>query len=178
MTTRTRPSPASQTVLVALIVACALSRLVPHPPNFSPIEATALFAGAYLGSRWAAVAVPILAMMLSDWFLGWHDGLLVVYACVAAMALAGTHMAGRVTAWRVARYALISAVGFFVVTNAFVWLTSGMYPRTGVGLWACYVAAIPFFHNQLAGVALYATLLFGAWGLWQATTRRKPASAS
>ena len=49
-----------------MIVAAALSRLLPHPPNFSPVEAMALFGGAYFASRAWAVAVPLLAMLLSD----------------------------------------------------------------------------------------------------------------
>lgn len=154
-------------VIIALIAVCALSRLLPHPPNFSPIEATALFAGAYLSSRWLSVLVPLAAMALSDLFLGWHDGLWLVYLCIAGIAFAGAFLATRITALKVFSYAVSSAVAFFLITNAFVWLSSGMYPYSAAGLIACYTAAIPFFHNQLAGVVIYSTLLFGSWHLLQ-----------
>ena len=160
-------------VLIGLIVACALSRLLPHAPNFSPIEATALFAGAFFADRRLAVAVPIAAMLVSDLVIGFHAGMFVVYACIAAMALAGGSLRGEPGALKIAGFGLGAAVFFFVVTNFFVWLglSHPMYPRTWDGLVACYVAAIPFFQNQLAGVAFYSILLFGGWNL---VTNRLP----
>jgi hypothetical protein len=160
-------------VLIGLIVACALSRLLPHAPNFSPIEATALFAGAYFADRRLAIAVPIAAMLISDLVIGLHAGMFVVYACIAVMALAGRGLQGEAGALRIAGYGVGSAVFFFVVTNFFVWLglSHPMYPRTLDGLVACYVAAIPFFQNTLAGVAFYSILLFGGWSL---VTQRLP----
>ncbi len=160
-------------VLIGLVVACAWSRLIPHAPNFSPIEATALFAGAFFFDRRLAIAVPIAAMLLSDLVLGFHAGMLVVYACIAAMAWSGRGLRGDPGALRIAGFGLGAAVFFFVVTNFFVWLglSHPMYPRTLEGLVACYTAAIPFFQNQLAGVAFYSILLFGGWSL---VTQRLP----
>jgi len=163
--------------LIGLVLARALSRLVPHPMNFSPIEAVALFAGATLASRWLAVSVPLAAMLVSDLFIGFHGGMWVVYGCIALMALAGQRLGRRVRAPRIAGYGLGAATFFFVVTNFFVWLggDGAMYPRTWDGLVACYVAAIPFFHNQLAGVAFYSAILFGGWALLR---QRLPAPAA
>jgi hypothetical protein len=160
------PSRQQWIVLSALVLAAALSRLLPHPPNFSPIEATALFAGASLASRWLAMAVPIAAMLVSDAILGFHAGMPVVYGSMAAIALAAHFgLRGRVSVGRVAFFGVGGALFFFIVTNFAVWLGSGMYRLTWEGLIACYVAAIPFFHNQLAGVAVYSTLLFGAFAM-------------
>ena len=64
---------------------------------------------------------------------------------------------------------------FFVATNLYVWLGSGMYPLTVEGLVACFTLALPFFQNQLAGVAFYSLLLFGGWAL---LARRLPALAA
>jgi len=152
-------------LLIGLVLACVLTRLIPHPPNFSPIEAVALFAGAWFASRSLAILVPLAAMLLSDVFIGFHSGMPLVYACIAVIALAGGFLGREAGALRIAAFGLGSAVFFFVVTNFGVWAGSGMYPRTGEGLLACYVAAIPFFHNQLAGVAVYSTLLFGGTAL-------------
>jgi hypothetical protein len=160
------PSRLQWIALSALILAAAFTRLLPNPPNFSPIEAMAMFAGAWLASRWLAMLVPVAAMFLSDAFLGFHSGMPVVYGSMAAIALASHYgLRRKVSVGRVAIFGLGGAVFFFVVTNFAVWLRSGMYPMTWEGLVACYVAAIPFFHNQLAGVAVYSTLLFGAWAL-------------
>ena len=64
-------------------------------------------------------------------------------------------------ATRVGAAAFASSVLFYTVTNFGMWLFSGFYPRTLAGLEACYIAAIPFFQNTLAGDLFYATLLFG-----------------
>ncbi|MEM7310333.1 MAG: DUF6580 family putative transport protein [Planctomycetota bacterium] len=161
------------TVLVAMIVAAALSRLLPHPPNFTPLGAMALFGGAYFASRIAAVVAPLAAMFLSDcvfavvngWSLGWMT--LVIYACIAASAWLGMRMRANVRPAGIARGSILSALLFYLVVNFAVWAGSGMYPPTGSGLVACYVAAIPFLANTLAGYAAYGSVLFGGFALLQ-----------
>lgn len=158
-------STAHVLLLIALTVAVALSRLLPHPPNFSPVEAVALFGGAVFASRYVALLVPLAAMLLSDAFLGFHSGMWLIYGCMAVIALAGTFMRGRITALRVLGSGIGAAVFFFVVTNFAVWAGSGMYALSFDGLLTCYVAAIPFFANSLAGVLVYSLVLFGAHAL-------------
>ncbi len=60
--------------LVGMILLAALSRLLPHPPNFSPVEAVALFGGAYFARRSTAIWVPLAAMFISDLALGLING--------------------------------------------------------------------------------------------------------
>lgn len=153
------------TVLVALVVAAALSRLLPHPMNFSPIEALALFSGAMFARRGLALVVPVAAMLLSDWFLGFHSGMPVVYGMIVLITLFGMMLGTSPKPGRVLGASVISVLAFFFVTNGFVWLEGGMYPMTGAGLLACYVAGIPFLDNQLAGALCYSTLLFGGFAL-------------
>jgi len=69
----------------------------------------------------------------------------------------------RASPLRVGAAAIASSVLFFVVTNFGMWLFSGFYPRTLLGLETCYIAAIPFFQNTLAGDLFYATMLFGGF---------------
>jgi hypothetical protein len=151
-------------ILSAILVAAAL-RLVPHPPNFTPIGAMALFGGAYFGRRSLAFAAPLGALLLSDAILGFHAGMPFVYGSVALVVLLGWAVAKRMTALTIAGAAVASSVLFFAVTNFGTWLTSGMYPQTLSGLAACYVAAIPFFQNTLAGDLLFSALLFGGFAL-------------
>lgn len=161
-------------VLAMLIFAAALSRLLQHPPNFSPIEAIALFGGAYFADRRWALVVPLLAMFVSDLALGllaggiyWSyfasAGFLLVYACIAASTLLGFGLRGRVSAPRVLGYSLAGSVLFFVVTNFGAWLSGSMYPRTTAGLAAAYVAGIPFFKWTVLGTLFYSALLFGGF---------------
>ena len=151
--------------VLAAIVAAAAFRLVPHFPNFTPIGAMALFGGAYFGKRGLAFVAPIAAMLLSDAIIGFHSGILFVYASVALIVLLGQLALSRPTVLRVGAAALTSSVLFFVITNFGTWLLSGMYPMTLSGLAACYVAAIPFFQNTIAGDLFYSALLFGGFAL-------------
>ena len=151
-------------ILTAIFVAAAL-RLVPHPPNFTPIGAMALFGGAYFGRRAVAFAAPLGALLLSDAILGFHSGIPFVYGSVALVVLIGWAVAKRMTALTIAGAAVASSILFFALTNFGTWLTSGMYAPTLAGLAACYVAAIPFFQNTLAGDLLFSALLFGGFAL-------------
>jgi hypothetical protein len=151
--------------LVSAIAAAAALRLVPHPPNFTPIGAMALFSGAYLGRRGAALVAPLAALFLSDLVLGFYHGMGTVYFSVALIVVLGSLALRRTSPLRVGIAAVSSSVLFFVVTNLGMWLFSGFYPQTLAGLEACYVAAIPFFQNTLAGDLFYATLLFGGFAL-------------
>ena len=152
-------------VLAGMILAAAASRLIPHPPNFAPIGAMALFGGAcFAQKRWAFV-VPLAAMFLSDLVLGLHRLMPVVYGSFAMIVCLGFWLRRRRTVVPIAGAALASSVLFFVLTNFGVWALGSWYPRTWGGLVACYVAAIPFFHNTLLGDAVYSTVLFGGLAL-------------
>lgn len=177
-------------VLSAMIVLAALSRLLPLPPNFAPIEAVALFGGALFASRRLAFLVPLLAMLLSDVVLGITRGatyldyfttagylpsLLANYLCIAATVLLAFGLRGRVNGGRVLGYSLAGSVLFFLVSNAAVWLTAfavPYYPACSAGLVPCYVAALPFFKTTLLSTLFYSALLFGGFALLR---RRMPA---
>ena len=150
-----------------LIVLAALTRLLPHPPNFTPIEAMALFGGAMLLNRWWAIAITLGAMLLSDLLLGVHDLQLLVYGCLLGGVFLGVWVGPQARLRRVVSAGLISAIGFFLITNFAVWATSGMYTRDLAGLLLCYELALPFFRNSVAALAVYGLALFGAAHLYQ-----------
>lgn len=163
-------------LLAALIFIAALSRVLPHPPNFSPIEAVALFGGAYFAKRHWALLVPLAAMFTSDLVLGvanggiyWDyfssAGYLLVYVCIALSTALGFGLRGKVTGSRVLGYALAGSLLFFVVTNFGAWLGSPAYPQSFAGLAAAYVAGVPFFQWTVLGTLAYAALLFGGFEL-------------
>jgi len=154
-------------ILIAILGAAAL-RLIPHPPNFAPIAAMALFSGAYMPRRAIGFAAPIAALLLSDLVLGFYRGMGFVYACMALVVLIGWWVSSRRTPLRIGAAAVTSSVMFYVLTNFGMWLFSGYYPLNLAGLEACYIAAIPFFQNTLAGDLFYTTLLFGGFALLEA----------
>jgi hypothetical protein len=151
--------------LLSAIAAAAALRLVPHPPNFSPIDAMALFSGAYLGRRWLSFVAPLAALLLSDLVLSFYAGMWVQYLTVALVVLVGWGVLKQVSLLRVGGAAVASSVLFFLVTNFGTWALSGMYPHTPGGLAACYAAAVPFFQNTLAGDLFFSGLLFGSFAL-------------
>ncbi|HKX91810.1 MAG TPA: DUF6580 family putative transport protein [Sphingomicrobium sp.] len=152
--------------LLCAILAAAALRLVPHPPNFTPIGAMALFSGAYLGRRGAiALVAPLGALLLSDLVLGFYWGMPTVYFATALVVMIGWLGLRRLSPIRVGGAALAGSVLFFFVTNFGMWLSSGFYPLTVAGLQACFVAAIPFFQNTVAGDLFYSAVLFGGFAL-------------
>ena len=147
-----RPTLDNKTRLLALlaaIFAAAAMRLVPHPPNFSPIAAMALFSGAFLPKRALAFVAPFAALLLSDLVLGFYAGMNFVYLSFALTVLIGWALASHKTPLRIGAAVVAGSVLFFILTNFGMWLFSGFYPRTTDGLVACYAAAIPFFQSPV-----------------------------
>ena len=163
-------------ILGAMILVAALTRVVPHPWNVSPVEAMALFGGAYFASRSVAVAIPLVAMLLSDVALAAINGgaywgyfgstsFVLVYACIALSTVMAFAMRGKVTGVRVLGFSLAGSVLFFLISNFSAWLGSSMYPQNAAGLMMAYAAGIPFFKGTLFGTLFYSALLFGGFEL-------------
>ena len=160
--------------LLAIVAAAAAARLLPHPPNFTPIAAMALFAGAHFRHRGVAFAVPLAAMLLSDLVLGLGhlESLPFIYGAFALIVALGLTLRGRRGVVRIGVAALAGSVLFFGLTNLGVWLGGGLYPLTLEGLAQCYTAALPFFAHTALGDWFFVGVLFGGYALAQ---RRLPA---
>lgn len=146
---------------ILLIFAAAMFRLVPHPVNFTPIAAIALAGGVYLDKRLAFV-IPLLAMLLSDLIIGFHETMPFVYISFALISFMGLWLRSHINIKNTVLTTLTGSILFFVITNFGVWVMGG-YPQTYEGLVACYVAAIPFFRNTLLGDAVCVSVLFSAF---------------
>jgi hypothetical protein len=166
-------------VLMAMLLAAAASRLIPHPWNFTPIGAMALFGGACISNRFAGFLMPLGAMLLSDGLIGFHSGMPVIYASFAVYYLLGLWVANRKTPEAIYGATLFGSVQFFFLTNFAVWAMGDghLFPKNWEGLIACYTAAIPFFGGTIGGDLTYATILFGGLALVEGAfpTLRKPA---
>lgn len=154
-------------VISSLILAGALSRLIPHPGNFTAIGAIALFGGAYISDKRFAFLVPILSMMISDLFIpGGFSA--VVYSCLAATVGIGVLLSKKVIVRNVIMASLSSSLLFFLVTNLPFWYTNpDLYTEDMSGLIASYTAALPFFTNAIAGDLFFSGVLFGSFYLLQ-----------
>lgn len=152
-------------LVVFFIVLAAALRIAPHPWNFAPVGAMALFSGAMIKDRRLAFLFPLLALFAGDIFIGFHKLIPIVYASFLVSVAIGFWLGNRPNVARLGAATLLGAMQFFLVTNFAVWAFGPTYPRSGAGLLTCYAAGVPFFWNTLAGDAVYATLLFGGFAL-------------
>lgn len=154
-------------VLAGMIFLAAVTRMIPHPYNFAPITAIALFGGSQFSNKKLAFLVPLLAMLLGDLFLGFHSTMIAVYASFALIVMIGFRIRRNQTPGRVISATILSSALFFIITNFGTWALQSLYPKTAAGLVACYIAAIPFLQNTLAGDLIYSGALFGGLALIQ-----------
>jgi hypothetical protein len=153
-------------VITGIVFVAAALRIVPHPMNFAPIGALALFGGAYFSSKRAAFVIPLLSLVAGDIFIGFHRLMPYVYASFLVSVAIGFWLRRKRPVSRVGAATLVGAIQFFLVSNFALWVSSiGSYTKTASGLMACYIAGIPYFWNTLAGDAFYVFLLFGGMAL-------------
>ena len=156
-------------IAIGLILLIVFSRLIPHPPNFTPV----LGGGALLRHPiHAPLLTPfwfrLLGMAAGDLVLGFHDQVWAVYLARRPVRRARAR-------WMLSPPGVLATLGagvsgsalFFLLTNFAVWLQGDFYPMTTAGLLACYVAAIPFFHHTLIATLLFGIALFGLSRLLQ-----------
>lgn len=145
-------------------------RLLPHPPNFAPISAIALFGGVYF-SRKTALVLPIGAMLVSDLFIGFYSPLLMisVYGSFLLTVILGFWLKKCKKVSTILASSVLSAVLFFFLTNFAVWVFTSWYAKTFSGIMQCYLMALPFFRNTILGNLFYAICFFGVYelvGFW------------
>lgn len=165
-------------LIAAIIIAVGFtSRLIPHMPNFSPVIALALLAGAYLGRRYWSYLLPLMMLVVTDFVINnttsrpyfpdhvgtvWiADHMYFTVASLAVIVLVATFLLRRISIVSVLGSVLVGSLLFFLITNFGVWLGSGMYPPTVAGLLECYTAAIPFFRSTLVGNIVFSAVAFG-----------------
>lgn len=148
---------------VLLIFLGVALRLVPHPANFAPITALALFGGVYLPKKYAFV-LPWLVLLLSDIFLGFYGATMwFVYGSFFLSGLIGLYVKNHKYISSITGGTVLASVLFFIITNFGVWLSTNMYSKDFNGLIDCYVAAIPFFRNTLMGDLFFTGLFIGGY---------------
>jgi len=141
-----------QNLLIAFILIAVFFRLIPHPPNFTPVTSLALFSGIMFQRKWLSILVPIVAMLLSDMVLGFGMISMWVYASFMLVTISGW-----VLKQMNVKSILVSSMIFFIVSNLGVWVLG--YPHTFDGLMLCYTMAIPFFGYSIIGDLLWGTII-------------------
>lgn len=149
-------------IVISLITLGALLRVLPHPANFAPVAAIAIFGGAMLPRRYGILA-PLAAMVVSDMVIGFHNLIPVTWGSYILIALVSGIWLKKRTLTRGITLALSASIFFYTVTNFAVWATTGMYAHTVSGLSSCYIMALPFFRNTLLSDMLFTASLFGLY---------------
>jgi len=152
----------------------AFARIIPHPANFAPIAAMAIFGGTYMGKKQALI-LPILAMILSDFIIGF-DSLpirLSVYGSFIFAVLIGFWIKNHKNFKNIVLASFLSSILFFIITNFAVWAFGGLYPKSISGLTECYFIAIPFFRNTILGDLFYCGAFFGGYEFFRDLLKNK-----
>lgn len=162
--------------IIGAIALVSLTRLLPHPPNFTALGGMALFAGALLQAKSLRYVLPLALLFVTDILLNnfiygsqfdgftlFYPGAIFTYVALAAIVVLGSSLIKRLSVGRVALGSLGASALFFIISNFGVWASSGMYPLSAEGLMACYAAALPFLDTTILGDLTYSTLLFGSY---------------
>jgi hypothetical protein len=152
-------------IAAAMIFLAAVLRILPHPWNFTPVGAMAIFSGSLFRNRWVAFLLPLAALFAGDLFVGLYKLMFIVYFSFILSVAIGRWLAQSRTVARIGGAVFLGALQFFVVTNFALWALGDFYPKTAAGLSACFANAVPLFWNTLAGDFVYATILFGGYAL-------------
>ena len=128
-------------------------RYIPHPPNFTPVIAFAMYVPIIFGF-WS-IPFLILGYAITDFFIGFHSLLIWTWGSLAFIAILSKFSNGTVS--RIV-LSLFGALGFFIISNFGVWVGSSFYEPNVQGLIKCYILAIPFFTNTLISTLLFSSL--------------------
>jgi hypothetical protein len=152
--------------IVLLIMITAASRFLPFASNFSAMGAIALFAGAMIANRYLAIAIPLIALFISDFFIGFYGaGMIPVYVGFSLFSVIGIFITNKNNPISIIGSSLLGSILFYLITNCvFVYTAdNSLYPHNFSGVMQSYVGALPFFKNSVQSDLLFSGLLFGSY---------------
>jgi hypothetical protein len=173
-----KSSPFLFIVILGMLVLTSLSRLLPHPWNFSPLGAMAIFGGATIGYRYFNVLIPLFFVWVSDLlvnnilyksyfneFVWFYDGFYWQYFSYLLISFFAYFVINSFGFHKIILYAIFSSLLFFLISNFGVWVSGNLYPLNFQGLISCYLAGLPFLKGNLLGDLIYTSILFGIYYL-------------
>jgi hypothetical protein len=147
-------------VFVCLLVLAASSRFVSHFWNFTFLGGVFIFAGAYFQDKKISLALMLSTMLLTDWIIGFHNQMPAVYLGYVAVLAIGFLLKPQSSRAKVFAAAVFGSFAFYVISNFGVWLEGALYPKSWQGFMDCYLMALPFYKNQVAGDLISSFLVF------------------
>ena len=149
--------------LVSFILLLSFSRLIPHPPNFTPILAAAIFSGFCFRNFYLSTLIVILSIFLSDIILGFHNQTIFIYMALMVSVLLGLSIKN-FKFIQILYTGLAASICFFIITNFGAWIFLDIYEKNLSGLINCYIMGIPFFKNTLSSTIFYLLLIKVVFG--------------
>lgn len=147
-------------IYLMLIFSLTLSRIIPHPPNFTPIISLAIIGPFLFGSLYLCLFSVLTSMLISDFFLGFYDGLIQIYIIISLICIIFNKLKESISKVNLLYYSLAGSVIFFLLSNLSVWYFGNLYTKDIDGLISCYFMAIPFFTNTLISTIIFSYLIF------------------
>ena len=146
---------------ISLILILAFARLIPHPPNFTPIIAVAIISGYFFKNINLSLLTLLIAMLISDLFIGFYENVIFVYASLLLITFVFHKISNKINFINLFIYGFAGSLIFFVVSNFGVWALGSPgvfnipYDKTLNGLIECYILAIPFFGNTFLSTLIF-----------------------
>ena len=144
-------------IFITLIL--VLSRIIPHPPNFTPILAGIIFLPFIKKDLAFSIIAPLAAMLISDLIIGMHSLMLWTYAPIIFLSCL-TYYFNQDSILRIGTLAVVSPMVFFLVSNFGVWISGSSYTKDMPGLIECYFNAIPFYASSAISCFLFTVLFY------------------
>ena len=147
---------------ISLILILAFARLIPHPPNFTPIIAVAIVSGYFFKNINLSLLTLLIAMLISDLFIGFYENVIFVYASLLLITFVFHKISNKINFKNLFIYGFAGSLIFFAVSNLGVWALGSpgvydiAYEKSLSGLIECYILAIPFFGNTFLSTLIFA----------------------
>lgn len=139
---------------IGIFLALAVSRFIPHPPNFTSLIALSFYVPAIFGLRY--IPITLICFVLTDIIIGIHSTIFFTWGSIIFIGFISKYFNNNF--FKRFSGVLIACFIFYLVTNFGVWL-SGFYGYNINGLLTCYILAIPFFGNTLAATIIYSLVI-------------------
>ena len=147
---------------VGLVLILALSRLIPHPWNFTPVIAVAMMSGYFFKNIYFSLSILLISMLIADIFIGFYENMIFVYISLMLITFVFFKISKKVNFKNLFIYSFAGSLIFFMISNFGVWVLGSpgvydiAYEKSLSGLIECYILAIPFFGNTFLSTLIFA----------------------
>ena len=152
---------------LSLILILIISRLIPHPPNFTPIISVAIISSYFFKDKFLSILVLMISMILSDFLIGFHKNIFFVYLSLVTITLVFYNLREKINFKSMFLFSFFGSLIFYLISNFGVLILGTMYEKNFSGLLNCYIMAIPFFKNTFLSTLFFSYAVLVADSLYR-----------